>query len=333
MLYIIIVNYENWEDTLDCLSSLFLDTPQNPYKVIVVDNSIDNKSTYEIEKWTQDPSSYPPPKFLETSPTKPVSRSISLQTLLEKECNYSASVLDNNSELTLIRSTNKGFASACNLGIQWAQKNPKMLGVWLLNNDTLVPPGTMDKLIEFTQKQPHQIGAIGTGLAHIPQEKETISIQALGGYFHPFHARPQHLTSPSQIHKLTYIVGASLLIRKHCLKEVGFIPEDYFLYYEDAAYCENIKRKNFKLRVHTNLFVYHKDGSSSTSKVKEYFYTRNLLFFSLKYYPYLFLLTLQFVLFTRFFSRLFKAEVSSITTLKGIGHFFIGVRGKGILKD
>ena len=46
--YVVIVNYTNWQDTADCLQSLFCSAHQN-FKVFVVDNASGNDSLEKLK--------------------------------------------------------------------------------------------------------------------------------------------------------------------------------------------------------------------------------------------------------------------------------------------
>ena len=49
-IYIILINWNNWEDTIVCLESIFrIDYPD--YKVIVCDNNSQDNSLQHIEDW------------------------------------------------------------------------------------------------------------------------------------------------------------------------------------------------------------------------------------------------------------------------------------------
>jgi len=49
---IIILNWNGWEDTIECLESVFRNTYQN-YQVIVVDNGSTNGSIEKIKAWAE----------------------------------------------------------------------------------------------------------------------------------------------------------------------------------------------------------------------------------------------------------------------------------------
>jgi GT2 family glycosyltransferase len=51
MTYIIILNYNGWKDTIECLESL--KCIQEDYKIVLIDNKSTDDSIYKLEKWIQ----------------------------------------------------------------------------------------------------------------------------------------------------------------------------------------------------------------------------------------------------------------------------------------
>ncbi|MBQ4133198.1 MAG: glycosyltransferase family 2 protein, partial [Desulfovibrionaceae bacterium] len=97
--------------------------------------------------------------------------------------------------------------------------------------------------------------------------------------------------------KLDYINGASLLIRREVFEKIGLLPEEYFLYYEDADLCTAARRAGFRLGWAKESLVLHMEGAShSEGRVSagpppakprpvEYYTIRNRLWFIKKFYP------------------------------------------------
>ena len=113
---------------------------------------------------------------------------------------------------------NRGFARGCNLGAAQAAARSAEF-VWLLNNDTLVPEGTLRLLVEEAAAQA-QAGLIGAVLryAHDPAR-----IQAWGGGrvslwsgFNRHFLAPVTFTPLSRSH-VDYLTFASVLIRRTVL--------------------------------------------------------------------------------------------------------------------
>jgi GT2 family glycosyltransferase len=129
-------------------------------------------------------------------------------------------------------------------------------------------------------------------------------VQALGGYTYdrwtargwPIRDQNGHpVPSTAQVvdEHLDYVVGASMLISRAFLETVGLMEEDYFLYFEELDWALRAKGR-FRLTYCPNSIVYHKEGgslgSSSTprnrSVTSEYYWTRNRIHFTMRFYPY-----------------------------------------------
>ncbi|MEZ4981718.1 MAG: hypothetical protein R2769_09065 [Saprospiraceae bacterium] len=76
-----------------------------------------------------------------------------------------------------------------------------------------------------------------------------------------------------------------MMVRKEVIQGVGMMPEDYFLYFEELAWSQNIKNAGFKLLVDTEANIQHKESISigKISPVRSYYMTRNRLIFMKNY--------------------------------------------------
>lgn len=91
---------------------------------------------------------------------------------------------------------------------------------------------------------------------------------------------------------MNYVEGASMLVTRHLLVEIGLLCEDYFLYFEEADWAIRAKDR-FKLGYAPQSIVYHKVGgsigtSSNPAKISytsDYFNIRNRLLFTRRFYP------------------------------------------------
>lgn len=85
-----------------------------------------------------------------------------------------------------------------------------------------------------------------------------------------------------------FITGCLLFFNKKVIERVGFWNEKYFLYFEDADFCERAKRKGFKLFYNPKIIIYHKNAQStggSGSSLHQKYQRKNRLIFGLKYGP------------------------------------------------
>ena len=88
--------------------------------------------------------------------------------------------------------------------------------------------------------------------------------------------------------KTDFITGCLMCYDKQVFEKVGKWDESYFLYYEDADFCERAKRADIPLYYDPAVVIWHKNAAStggSGSAVHQEFQKRNQLMFGLKYAP------------------------------------------------
>ncbi|WP_109091956.1 glycosyltransferase family 2 protein [Aggregatibacter actinomycetemcomitans] len=256
-IYIIILNYNGWKDTIECLESVLKIDYKN-FKIIVVDNNSQNDSIGFICNWAVIPESISAEnvyfnKFIRPNAEKPIKYSIWSESEFLQQSNIQE-------KLILVRANeNGGFAKGNNIAIQYAMKDPECRYVWLLNNDTVIKQNTLSKLIEYADK--NEIGICGSSLFYYYNPKK---VQAYGGHINRFFGTSSHILNVNNIDKkLDYVVGASFLINKRLIEKIGYLPEDYFLYYEETDYCFNARKNGFTLGIALDSIVYHKEGGST----------------------------------------------------------------------
>lgn len=302
LVYIVLVNYKNWQDTAECLESLFKLVYIN-FKIIVVDNDSQNGSINNLANWAEGKVSAPVNKqFYAAVPVKaePVVKPLPYQ-LLHSESMLKASFEDAN--LLLVQSTvNLGFAGGNNIGISMALANDADF-VWLLNNDTVVEQETLTRLVEHfnqSKNKSQRLGILGSKLLyyHAPS-----LIQAVLGRYHPLMASTSHigLNSPSStsfddlaIGNDDYIVGASMFASTDFIKDIGLMSEEYFLYFEEIDWVKRGRAKGYNIDICLESIIYHKEGAAigggtksnnNKSELSDYYSIRNRLVITRKFYP------------------------------------------------
>ena len=254
--FVVVLNWNGWRDTDACLESLAdLDYPS--YRVVVVDNASTDGSEAQLR--ARHPS------------------------------------------VTLLQSgANLGFAGGNNVGLRYALEGGAEY-VWLLNNDTLVEPDALTQLMAKMQRDPG-LGLCGSTLIY---EAQRGRVQALGGarynrwlgsvrHLGQHQPRTQPINERAVEAQLDYLIGASLLVSKAFLESVGFMQDDYFLYFEELDWAARA-RGRFRLGYAAKSVVYHKEGSSiggtdRAKTVKSYtadlYALKNRVRFTRRFYPY-----------------------------------------------
>ena len=83
-----------------------------------------------------------------------------------------------------------------------------------------------------------------------------------------------------------FLTGCAMFIKADILKKTGIFDENYFLYLEDADLSERIKRIGYKLKLAPKSIVWHKNAASqgnTGSKLQDYYISRNRMYFAQKF--------------------------------------------------
>lgn len=216
--------------------------------------------------------------------------------------NYEVIVVDNNSsgddvkilkqrfgdflKAIIINKENLGFSGGNNVGIKYAlQSNPDY--IMLLNNDTIVEPDFISKLIEKSRLSPE----IGILTPRINYFYEKNIIWAAGGYISKFRASgfSYGINKTDEKYRndkyCTFASGCCMLIKSEVIKKVGMLDEKYFLYLEDTDYCQRVLNADYKILYVNDSIVYHKVGATTSKNNKllpMYYSVRNRLYFTKK---------------------------------------------------
>lgn len=254
-IYIILLNWNGFPDTLECLESLKkIDYPN--FEVIVVDNNSTGDDVNIIKE-----------KFGD----------------FVKEL--------------IVSKDNLGFSGGNNLGIEYSL-NEGADFILLLNNDTIVEPDFLSKLLDvFINKDSVGISAPQINYYNTPEIVWTVGgkISKLRGSGFAYSDKNE-----SEIDKnekfVTFASGCCLLIKREVFEKVGLFDEKFFLYVEDTDFCYRSHKAGYKIIVSPNSKIYHKVGRSTSEELKQiplYYTTRNRLYFAQKnFYGFHFITTI-----------------------------------------
>lgn len=283
---IILVNYNNSKDTLACLNSL-LQIKYSNFDIIVVDNASVDNSWKIFEDYAKN----------------------ELAGIRKLEVAFYAIEKDSSSEennplspkIIFIQSDeNLGFAGGNNLGLKYARNQKGFQYAWFLNNDTIVEPNALRYLIEEI-KMDKTIGIVGSKLFYY--DRPTI-LQGIGGKINKLFGRIIHIginekdegQYDGKAAEIDYVIGASMLVTKGFLKDVGPMSEQYFLYFEELDWAIRAKMAGYKVAYAPQSIVYHKEGATigrnpktniRSLKSEGYLIKNRILFYSIHYPHYL----------------------------------------------
>ncbi len=221
--------------------------------------------------------------------------------------------------VTVIPDSNLGYAHGVNEGL----KNALADGYYhfcIVNSDIFVDSKFTDSVLFSNIKHPASIigGKIYYAAGYeyhksryAPNELGKVLWYA-GGIIDWNHALAKHIGvdevgSPrhDKFGETRFVNGCCMCFDKTVLDTVGFWDESYFLYYEDADFCERAKKKSIPLYFDPSIILWHKNAQStggSGSLIHLKYQEKNRLKFGLKYAP----LKTKIHLIKNFFFSVFK---------------------------
>ena len=190
---------------------------------------------------------------------------------------------------------NLGYAAANNAAIR-ATDSELLL---LLNSDTLVPPGAVDRLVTQLRVRA-EAAAVGPRLTDADGNVEL----SWGPPVTPWSAAWRKLqgallarrvpalsawiaAAASRARYAAWLSGACLLVRRADAHAVGLLDERFFLYFEDVDFCLALRRRGRRMRFVPEVTVIHHRGRSGAGEPAgtRTAYRRSQLAFYRKHHP------------------------------------------------
>lgn len=167
---------------------------------------------------------------------------------------------------------NVGMRAAVEAGADW---------VFVLNEDTVLAPDCVARLVEEGQRDP-RIGILGPTVYH---HDEPNVIQSAGGgltrRWQGFH-RGQNEEDRGQFRDpcpVQWISGCAILVRRDVIESVGLLDERFFIYWDETEWCVRAGKAGWRVVHVPAAKVWHK-GVQRDYRPKPYvtyYSTRNRL--------------------------------------------------------
>lgn len=290
---IILVNWHNAADCIECLDSL-LGLRCDDFSIFIVDNASQDGSVEKIAAWCRSPE-----------PAEGWRRHVGVQRWTDAHrgiavsCEIADASLNQpllrHPKVTLVRSgSNLGFAGGCNVGMRFASIERHDY-FWFLNTDTVVHQDALGALLAKA-RQDARFGMVGSTLLYYDRPQ---IVQALGGArMQPARAASRHIGellpltavpySEAEVEaRMHYVFGASMLVSTALVREIGPMQEDYFLYFEEADWAMR-STPRFRMGYASGSHVFHKSGASSSQHLPHFtanLFYRNRLRFMRRFFP------------------------------------------------
>jgi GT2 family glycosyltransferase len=288
----IVLNWNGWLDTVECIESL-LRSDAPPTQIVICDNGSVDGSVDRLREWAEGVLI----ADLQVQAANgrwsysPVSKPLSYTIISQSEAASTSSAHYGTDLLIITLPENLGYAGGNNVGMRYALDRASADFVWLLNNDTVVDRYALGRMLALAAISP-RLGIVG---AKLLQYARPDRLQAYGGgHFTPAFAFDTQIGSGrkdsaggAESHELGHVIGASMLVRAPAIHDVGGFDETYFLYREETDWSVRMRQNNWRLICCSGAIVWHKQGTSLGLKtpLHDYYSVRNMLRLVRKYYP------------------------------------------------
>ncbi len=244
LVYVVVLNYRNYSDTIECVRTLQRASYSN-FKIIIVENGSDDNSEQVLQ------AEFPELEIIQTGRNLGYSggNNVGLRRALEEGAEF-ALILNND---TLVAG---GFLSVL---VEHAQSDPSagVLGSLILN-----PDGTASR----------------TCARRRPPLGEIFWNHGPGRWFglHKGWQRASYYDDIDALDRpleVDVVSGACMMLRTALLRQIGLLDDRSFLFLEEFILAEKLKETDFRTVLVPASRVVHKGGGSiQTVRIRQAFY-------------------------------------------------------------
>lgn len=181
------------------------------------------------------------------------------------------------------REDNGGWAGGNNTGIQ-AALDDGAGWVILLNNDTVVSPELVDRMLAVAARH-EEYGVLGPVINAMDEPSEVMTDGCMfnaPGYNGFFQRKAIPLTGPDDepgVTEVDIVNGCCMMISARVFEQIGLVDERFFLIHEESDFCLRAREAGYRCGVMSETLVWHKGSSSfkrQGNRLQRYFDARNL---------------------------------------------------------
>ncbi|MCD6399527.1 glycosyltransferase family 2 protein [candidate division WOR-3 bacterium] len=292
---IIILNWNGWRDTIECLESLYRISYPN-YDVIVVDNGSKDDSIQKIKEYA-DGKIVVNSKFFKYNPDNKPIRVFELNEDEAREGKFNRPLyekFDVDRRMILIKNKNNyGFAGGNNVGITFALSILNSDYILLLNNDTIVDKDFLTELVKVAERN-KKIGSLQPKLIWLQNPKllDSAGIEYSKNGFGFDRGKFQPIDQYDKTEEVFGSCGAAAMYRSEALLDIApdgdFLDSLFFCYYEDIDLAFRLRWSRWVSYYVPTSIVHHYRGKTggNVSDFNIYHSLRNHAFCFIKNMPF-----------------------------------------------
>ena len=259
---IILLNWNGWGDTIECLESILKQTYMT-YNIILIDNNSTDDSLLQIKNWASGGNNVPIETRYPELVLPPVSKPVEI---VEYQGMENDPALEKQSILLVKNSENLGFARANNQGMALARRLFNSEYYFLLNNDTVIDKNAVNALVQILTTETR----IKVSQSTIYSYSENKIVNAGGKIF--FWGQTRHFKSigASEIRDISFVNGCALFVRSSLIDEYGPLSEKFFHGEEDFEFSMRMNKNRQRMICSGESRIYHKVGRAVKNLMKNY---------------------------------------------------------------
>lgn len=280
---IILVNWNGWQDTVECLESL-LRSEYHAWFAVVVDNGSADGSVDRIESYCAGALDVRSPLVA----FDPASKPVPFRRLAAHDANADepGAGFPDRSVVVIENDANLGFAEANNQGTRFALAARDPEYCLFLNNDTVVDPGLLGEFVGAAARHPGA-GFFGPKTLYYDHGGRRDVINFAGGSLSLVRGETRHI-GQNEVDRGQYdmergvdwVEGSCLLARSALLRRIGLLDPAYFAYFEENDLILRGRHAGCTAVYVPGARLWHKvSASSKRSPAKLYYLTRNRIWF------------------------------------------------------
>lgn len=243
MICITILNWNGFQDTIECLNSLNR-MNYSDYFVVVGDNGSTNESMIRIEEFCN-------------------KHSIKIDVVWDINCTDIN--LQKRQVVLLDLKENNGFSKGNNLIIKFSEKyNPDYY--FLLNNDTVIEPSCISILSSFiTQNKAYKVLIPRINYFYDSKVIWNCGGKLFWGFRKYYYAKKNESVVTKEVMDVSFVTGCALLVSSALVHNHKLLTEIFFFGEEDFEFSMRMKKQKVKMACVTSAIVYHKVSASKSN--------------------------------------------------------------------
>ncbi len=276
---VIILNWNGWNDTIECLESVYKIIYPN-FSVLVVDNASEDDSLEKIRKYCSGELEIESDFFDYNQENKPI-HLLEYDISIDKEKDFKFPASSPGQLILIKNNENSHFPAGNNIGIRFTLKHLKTDYILLLNNDTVVNKYFLKELVEAGESR-EDVGILGPKIYYYD---ETDVIWSAGCKISWKFGRGLQIGTGEKDQgqyntskEVELISGSAFLIKTEVLNKIGLMDKKYFLYFEESDWTLKANQAGYKSFYIPTAKVWHKvsrSGGGISNPIGLYYITRN----------------------------------------------------------